>query len=69
MNRFILISVLLLGACASESSYSLGQGTVSYDELQRQTEACKARGGTIQPNGQSEPSQLSNYSCVIPRGS
>ena len=69
MTRGIVIIALLLGACATETGYSLGQGTVTYDELQRQTEACKARGGTIRPNNQSEPSQLSNYSCVIPRGS
>ncbi|HYG28218.1 MAG TPA: hypothetical protein VD906_15110 [Caulobacteraceae bacterium] len=69
MIKLAAILALTLGACASESSYSLGQGTVTYDELQRQTEACKARGGTIRPNNQSELSELSNYSCVIPRGS
>jgi hypothetical protein len=69
MIRIAAILALTLAACASETSYSLGQGIASYDELQRQTAACSARGGTIRPNNQSDPSQLSNYSCVIPRGS
>ena len=65
----VLIPLLLLTACAAPTtSYSLGQGIASYDELRRQTEACNARGGTIRPSGQGDPAQLSSYSCVIPRG-
>jgi hypothetical protein len=63
--------LLLLGACASPAydSYSLGHGIATYDELRRRTEVCQARGGAIKPSGQGDPYQLSNYTCVIPRGS
>jgi hypothetical protein len=63
--------LMLLAACATpaESSYSLGRGVATYDELRRQTELCRERGGTIRPTEQGDPTQLSNYDCVIPRGS
>ncbi len=67
------LSGLALAACqavsAPDRSYSLGEGTVSYDELRRAGDKCKAEGGTIsfkQDGG--DPAQLSNYTCVIPRG-
>jgi hypothetical protein len=71
MTRALPI-LLLLSACASPvtDSYSLGRGIATYDELRRQTEICAARGGTIRPtNNGGDPTQLSNYTCVIARGS
>ena len=61
-------------ACASlgdpaGQSYSLGNGVVSYDELRRAGDQCKASGGVIQAKQDGgDPAQLSNYSCVIPKG-
>jgi len=62
--------LLLLGACSTQAddSYSLGRGIVSYDELRRASETCKARGGVIEPKSQGDPAQLSNYTCVIAKG-
>ena len=68
----VLPLLLLLTACASPAmdSYSLGRGIATYDELARQTAICQSRGGTIRPAGQGgDPTQLSNYTCVIRRGS
>ena len=66
------LSGLALSACqavsAPDRSYSLGDGIVSYDDLRRAGDKCKADGGTIrfkQDGG--DPAQLSNYTCVIPR--
>ena len=61
--------LLLLAACApAQTEYSLGRGTLSYDELRRATDDCKARGGRIEPAGEGgDPTQLSNYVCVIPK--
>ncbi len=66
-------SGLALTACAvgpaPERSYSLGDGVVSYDDLRRSGEKCKADGGVIQAKQDGgDPAQLSNYTCVIPRG-
>ena len=64
--------LLLLGACGTvqTDSYSLGRGVATYDELARATETCRARGGTIRPPSTGgDPTQLSNYTCVIGRGS
>jgi hypothetical protein len=67
------LSSLALTACAgvaaTERSYSLGDGVVSYDDLRREGEKCKASGGIIRAKQDGgDPAQLSNYTCVIPRG-
>lgn len=66
------LSGVALTACqavtAPDRSYSLGDGVVSYDDLRRADDKCKADGGTIrfkQDGG--DPAQLSNYTCVVPR--
>lgn len=65
------LSGLALTACAAvaqDKSYSLGDGTVSYDDLRREGDKCKAAGGTIRAKQDGgDPAQLSNYTCVIPR--
>ncbi len=66
------LSGLALTACAvgpaPERSYSLGDGVVSYDDLRREGDKCKAAGGTIRAKQDGgDPAQLSNYTCVIPR--
>jgi hypothetical protein len=75
MRRVALIALglsgLALTACqavsARERSYSLGDGIVSYDDLRREGEKCKASGGTIRAKQDGgDPAQLSNYTCVIP---
>ncbi|USQ93781.1 hypothetical protein [Caulobacter sp. RL271] len=63
---------LALTACqavsAPDRSYSLGDGVVSYDDLRREGDKCKASGGTIRGKlDGGDPVQLSNYTCVIPR--
>ena len=66
------LPILLLAACGTvqTDSYSLGRGVATYDELARATATCRARGGTIRPPGNGgDPTQLSNYTCVIGRGS
>jgi len=65
------LSGFVLTACAvaaTDKSYSLGDGTVSYDDLRREGDKCKASGGTIRAKQDGgDPAQLSNYTCVIPR--
>jgi hypothetical protein len=64
--------LLLLSACGSlpSASYTLGDGIASYDDLRRATETCNSRGGHIEPKDVGgDPADLSNYTCVIPRGS
>ena len=77
MRRAALLAVglsgLTLTACAgvaaTDRSYSLGDGVVSYDDLRREGDKCKASGGVIQAKQDGgDPAQLSNYTCVIPRG-
>ena len=64
----------VLAACASDAapaktSYSLGRGVVSYDELRRDSEKCAADGGKIEAKQDGgDPAQLSNYTCVISKG-
>ncbi len=62
-----------LAACsatmAPDKSYSLGRGVVNYDELRRAGDKCKADGGVLQAKQDGgDPAQLSNYTCVIPKG-
>ncbi|HWT53145.1 MAG TPA: hypothetical protein VN113_13325 [Caulobacter sp.] len=53
---------------APDRSYSLGDGVVSYDDLRRAGDKCKADGGVIQfKQDGGDPAQLSNYTCVVPR--
>jgi len=53
---------------ASRTSYSLGRGVVSYDELRRANDQCAADGGKIEVKQDGgDPAQLSNYTCVIPK--
>ena len=57
------------GAAPAKASYSLGRGTASYDQLRRDSEKCVADGGKIEAKQDGgDPTQLSNYTCVIPRG-
>jgi len=57
------------GAAPSKTSYSLGRGTAGYDQLRRDSEKCTADGGKIEAKQDGgDPTQLSNYTCVIPRG-
>ncbi len=57
------------GAAPAKSSYSLGRGVVNYDELRRAGDTCKADGGILQAKQDGgDPAQLSNYTCLIPRG-
>ncbi|MEJ2814439.1 hypothetical protein [Caulobacter sp. CCG-8] len=57
------------GAPPAKTSYSLGRGTVSYDQLRRDSEQCAADGGKIEAKQDGgDPAQLSNYTCVIPKG-
>jgi hypothetical protein len=64
----------ILTACASDAapaktSYSLGRGVVSYDELRRASDKCVADGGKIEAKQDGgDPAQLSNYTCVISKG-
>jgi putative hemolysin len=66
---------LVLTGCAadaaapSKTSYSLGRGVVNYDELRRANERCAADGGKLEAKQDGgDPAQLSNYTCVIPKG-
>ncbi|CAN5386137.1 hypothetical protein BH10PSE4_BH10PSE4_15490 [soil metagenome] len=66
---------LVLAGCATDdvagakSSYSLGRGTASYDELRRDSAQCVADGGKIEAKQDGgDPTQLSNYTCVISKG-
>jgi hypothetical protein len=65
---------LVLAGCAADAapakaSYSLGRGTAGYDQLRRDSERCAADGGKIEAKQDGgDPTQLSNYTCVIPRG-
>ena len=71
LSGLALASGLTGCAAASplDSSYSLGRGVVSYDELRRAGEKCKVDGGAIQAKQDGgDPAQLSNYTCVIPKG-
>jgi hypothetical protein len=71
LSGLALASVLAGCAAASplDRSYSLGRGVVSYDELRRAGDKCKADGGAIQAKQDGgDPAQLSNYTCVIPKG-
>jgi hypothetical protein len=57
------------GAAPAKASYSLGRGTAGYDQLRRDSERCAADGGKIEAKQDGgDPTQLSNYTCVIPRG-
>ena len=71
MSKLLALALLALSACGTPQtdSYALGRGVANYDELARATEDCRARGGTIKPptNG-GDPTQLSNYTCVIAKG-
>jgi len=56
------------GAAPAKTSYSLGRGTASYDQLARDSERCAADGGKIEAKQDGgDPTQLSNYTCVIPK--
>lgn len=58
------------GAEPAKTSYSLGRGVVNYDELRRASAQCTADGGTIESKQDGgDPAQLSNYTCVISKGS
>ena len=53
----------------AKSSYSLGRGVASYDQLRRDSERCAADGGKIESKQDGgDPAQLSNYTCVISKG-
>lgn len=76
MRRTAILALSLAGAAlaacqavsAPDRSYSLGDGVVSYDDLRREGDKCKASGGTIRAKQDGgDPVQLSNYTCVIPR--
>lgn len=76
MRRAAILALTLSGAAlaacqavsAPDRSYSLGDGVVSYDDLRREGDKCKASGGTIRAKQDGgDPVQLSNYTCVIPR--
>lgn len=64
----------MLAGCASsaapdKTSYSLGRGVVSYDELRRASDKCVADDGKIEAKQDGgDPAQLSNYTCVISKG-
>ena len=67
------LTFALLAACsatvAPDKSYSLGRGVVNYDELRRAGDKCKAESGALQAKQDGgDPAQLSNYTCVIPKG-
>jgi hypothetical protein len=57
------------GAAPAKTSYSLGRGVVNYDELRRANDKCTADGGKLEAKQDGgDPAQLSNYTCVIPKG-
>ncbi len=65
---------LAMAGCATDdvtpakTSYSLGRGIVSYDELRRANDKCAADGGKIEAKQDGgDPAQLGNYTCVIPK--
>ncbi len=67
------LALASLAACATDDasgkSYSLGRGIVNYDELRRAGDKCRADGGVLQAKQDGgDPAQLSNYTCVIPKG-
>jgi hypothetical protein len=53
---------------SAKTSYSLGRGVASYDQLRRDSEKCATDGGKIESKQDGgDPAQLANYTCVIPR--
>ncbi len=71
MTRLFALGLLALSACGTPQtdSYALGRGIADYDELARATADCRARGGTIKaPTNGGDPTQLSNYTCVVAKG-
>ncbi|MDQ0462993.1 hypothetical protein QO010_000741 [Caulobacter ginsengisoli] len=76
----VLFGALLLGlgACAtdgtsptaqaSDQSYTLGSGLMSYDGFRRATDLCKSRGGEVRPKDEGgDMAQMSNYICFVPK--
>ncbi len=80
MKRLLLIAALglMTTACATMGdtpaqgakgrSYTLDEGPADYDSLHRATELCKSRGGSLVPVKDADLTELSDYSCVIPKG-
>lgn len=78
IGRAALLALAGLGlataGCATDdvapakTSYSLGRGIVSYDELRRANDQCAADGGKIEAKQDGgDPAQLGNYTCIIPK--
>ena len=71
MRAAVLLPLVLLGACATQSdanpgSYTLGRGLVTYDELKRSKDKCVEAGGVVRPSSSGgDQDQLSNSQCVI----
>ncbi len=73
-----LTLLLFLGACATDSaaptsgasdeSYTLGNGLMSYDGFRRATDLCKSRGGEVRPKDEGgDMAQMGNYICFVPK--
>jgi hypothetical protein len=78
IRRTAILALAGLGfataSCATDdvatarTSYTLGRGVVSYDELRRANDQCASEGGKIEVKQDGgDPAQLSNYTCVIPK--
>ncbi|MBC7668923.1 hypothetical protein [Caulobacter sp. DWR2-3-1b2] len=66
---FTVASCATDDVASAKTSYSLGRGVVSYDQLRRDSAQCVADGGKIESKQDGgDPTQLSNYTCVISKG-
>ena len=71
MRAFFLATALAaLSACTSPGSSAAWyeHGDVTYDELKRATDACKATGGDFRLKEGGDPTHLGDYACVKAEG-
>ena len=72
MARTLIIVAALLAcaACAEPAgSYGLARGDANYDAMKMATDACKARGGGLVLKKGGDATELSDYQCIIGKGS
>ena len=63
MRTLVLISALVLTACASSAGFGRSAGIATYDDLKAAQNACAAKGGSLKLQKNGDAQYLDDYAC------
>ena len=63
MRALVILTALMLTACATGAGFGQAGGVATYDDLKKAQQSCAAKGGSLKLQKNGDPQFLDDYAC------